>query len=123
MQDENWFASRIWSSFDYHEVMSMNILHATHDSLTMKENEHWSTKCSSKNIFSHRSFFEWQDSDRLQSSWDHSCITRSHREIYFLSKVIKLSIRLLKSELLKSRDEVATTMNHMKNAKYFRDMK
>ncbi len=40
MQGENWFASRIWLSFYYHEVMSMYILYAAHNSLTMKENEH-----------------------------------------------------------------------------------
>ncbi len=123
MQDENWSASRIWSFFDCHEVMSTHILCAAYDSLIMKENKHQSTKHSFKNTSFHRSFSEWQDSDKWQSSWDHSCITRSHREIYFLSKVVESSTRLLKSELLESCDEVAMTTSHMKNAEYFRDMK
>ncbi len=49
--------------------------------------------------------------------------TRNHQEVYFLSKVIELSTRLLKSDLLKSCDEIMMTMNCMKIAKYFRDMK
>ncbi len=68
-------------------------------------------------------FSWWQDSDRWQSNWDYSCITKSHQEVYFLSKVIKLSMRLLKSNLLESCDKIAMTMNHMKNAEYFRSMK
>ena len=123
MQDENWFTSEIWSSFNYYEVVSMHIFHATHDSLIMKENKHRSTKHSFKNTSSHWLFSQWQDSDKWQSSWDHSCITESHQEVYFLSKVVESSMRLLKSDLLESCDEIATTMNHMKNAKYFRDMK
>ncbi len=123
MQDENWSASRIWSSFDCHEAVSTHILHAAHDSSIMKENEHRSTKRSSKNTSFRRSFFRWQDSDRWQSSWDHSCITRSHWEVYFLNKVVKLSTRLLKSDLLESRDEIAMTTNYMKNAEYSRSMK
>ncbi len=67
MQDENWSASRIWSFFNCHEVMFMHILRAAYDSLTMKENEHWSIKHSSKNTFSRQSFFERQDSDKWQS--------------------------------------------------------
>ncbi len=123
MQDENWSALRIWSSFDCHEVMSTYILHAAHNSSTMKENEHWSIKHSFKNTSFHWLFFEQQDSDRWQSSRDHSYVTKSHKEIYFLSKVIELSTRLLKSELLKSRDEVTMITSHMKNAEYFKDMK
>ena len=123
MWDENWSALRIWLSFNCHEVMSMHIYHAAYDSSTMKENEHQSIKHSFKNTSFHQSFFEWQDSDRWQSSWDHSYITRSHWEIYFVSKIIKLSTRLLKSELLKSRDEIVMITSHMKNAEYFRDMK
>ncbi len=123
MQDENWFTSEIWSSFNCHEVVSMHIFHAAHDLSIMKENEHRSTKYSSKNTSFRQLFSRWQDSDRWQSSWDHSCTTRDHREVYFLSKVIELSMRLLKSDLFKSRDEIVMTMNHMKIAKYFRDMR
>ena len=123
MQDENWSASRIWSSFDCHEAVSTHILHAAHDSSIMKENEHRSIKHSFKNTFSCRSSSQWQDSDKWQSSWDHSCITKSHREVYFLSKVIELSTRLLKSDLLESRDKIAITTSHMKNAEYSRSMK
>ncbi len=123
MQDENWFTSRIWSFFDCHEVVSTHIFHAVHDSLIMKENEHRSTKCSFKNTFSRWSFSQQQDSDRWQSNWDHSCVTRSHQEVYFLSKVVELSMRLLKSNLLESHDKIMMTMSCMKIAKYFRDMK
>ena len=123
MQDENWFTSEIWSSFNYHEVVSTHIFCAAYDSLIMKENEHRSTKHLFKNTSFRRLFSWWQDSDRWQSNWDHSCVTRDHREVYFLSKVIELSTRLLKSDLLKSCDKIAMTTNYIKNAKYFKDMK
>ena len=123
MQDENWSTSEIWSSFDCHEVVSTHILHAAHDSSIMKENEHRSTKCSSKNTFSRRLFSWWQDSDRWQSSWDHLCATRDHQEVYFLSKVIDSSTRLLKSDLLESHDKITMTMSCMKIVKYSRNMK
>ncbi len=123
MQDENWFTLEIWSSFDYHEVVSMHIFHAAHDSSIMKENEHRSTKRSFKNTSSRRSFSWQQDSDRWQSSWDHLYVTRDHQEVYLLSKVVELSMRLLKSDLLESCDEIAMTTNHMKNAEYFKSMK
>ena len=123
MQNENQSTSEIWSSFNYHEVMFMHIFHAAHNLLIMKENEHRSIKRSFKNTSSCWSFFQRQDSDRWQSSWDHSCITKSHQEVYFLSKVIELSTRLLKSDLLKSCDKIIMITNCMKNAKYFRDMK
>ncbi len=83
----------------------MHILHAAYNSLIMKENEHRSIKHSFKNTFSHQSFSQWQDSDRWQSSWNYSYVTRNHRKVYFLSKVINSSTRLLKSNLLKSCDE------------------
>ncbi len=123
MQDENWFTSEIWSSFDCHEVVSTHIFRAAYNSLIMKENEHRSTKCSFKNTSFRRLFSRWQDSDRWQSNWDHSYATRDHWEVYFLSKVIKLSMRLLKLNLLESCDKIAITMSYMKIAEYFRDMK
>ncbi len=101
----------------------MHILHAAYNSLIMKENEYKSTKHSFKNIFSCQLFSQWQDSDKWQSNWDHSYITRNYQEVYFLSKVINLSMKLLKSDLLESHDEIAMTMNYMKIAKYFRNMK
>ncbi len=123
MRDENWSASRIWSSFDRYEVMPTHILRAAHSSPAMKENKHRSTKRSFKNTSSRRSFSQRQDSDRWQSSWDHSCVTRSYREVYFLDKALESSTRLLKSELLESRDEIATATSRMENAGYSRDMK
>ncbi len=123
MQDENWFTSEIWSSFNYHEVVSTHILHAAYDSLIMKENEHRSIKHSFKNTSSRWSFSQWQDSDKWQSNWDHSCITKDYQEVYFLSKVINSSTRLLKSDLLKSCDKIITIMSCMKIAEYSRDMK
>ncbi len=123
MQDENWFTLRIWSFFDCHKVVSMHIFHAAHDSLIMKENEHRSTKHSFKNTSFRQLFSWWQNSDKWQSSWDHSYATRSHWEVYFLSKVIKLSMRLLKSDLLESCDEIMMITSHIKIAKYFKDMK
>ncbi len=123
MQDENWFTSEIWSSFNCHKVVSMHIFCAVHDSLIMKENEHRSIKHSFKNTSFCRSFFWWQDSDKWQSSWDHSCITRDNWKVYFLNKVVELSMRLLKSDLLESRDKIMMTMSCMKIAEYFKDMK
>lgn len=123
MQGKNWLASRIQSFINCHKVMSAHILHATHDSLTMKENECRSTKRSFKNTSLRWLFSEQQDDDKWQSSWNHSCIIRSHWEVYFLNKVIKSSMKLLNSELLKSRDEITMIMNHMKNAEYSRNMK
>ena len=123
MQNENWSTSKIWSSFDCHKVVFTHIFHAAHNLSIMKENEHRSTKHSFKNTSFRRLFSRWQDSDRWQSSWDYSCITESHQEVYFLSKVIKLSMRLLKSNLLESCDEIIITMSCMKNAEYFRSMK
>jgi len=49
MQDKNQFSSRIWLFFNYHEIVSMYILYAAYNSLTMNENEHRNTKCSFKN--------------------------------------------------------------------------
>ncbi len=89
----------------------------------MKENEYKSIKCSFKNTSFCWSFFHWQDSDKWQSSWNHSYVTRDYQEVYFLSKVIELSMKLLKSDLLKSCDKIAMIMSCMKIAKYFRDMK
>jgi len=123
MQDENQFTSEIWSFFDYHEVVSTHIFHAAYDSLIIKENEHRSIKHSFKNISFHQSFSQQQDSDKWQSNWDYSCITRDYQEVYFLSKVVNSSMRLLKSNLLESRDEIMMTTSHMKIAEYFRNMK
>ncbi len=98
----------------------MHIFRAAYDSLIMKEN---STKRSFKNT-SFRWLFSWQqDSNKWQSNEDHLCVTKSYQEVYFLSKIIELSMRLLKSNLLESHDEIAITMNYMKIAKYFRNMK
>ncbi len=54
---------------------------------------------------------------------DHQSITRDHWEVYSLSKIIKLSKKLLKSELLWSSNEIKTTANHIKNARYIKNMK
>ncbi len=123
MWDENRFASRIWSSFNNHEVMSAHILHAIYDSLIMKENEHRSAECSFKNTSFYWSSSQWQNSDKWQSNWDYLCIIRSHQEVYFLSKIIELSMWLLKSKLLKSCNEIVMIANCMKNAEYFKSMK
>ena len=123
MQDENWSTSRIRLSFDCHEAVSTHILHAAHDLLIMKENEHRSIKLSFKNTSFCRLFSWWQDSDRWQSSWNHLCATKNYQEVYFLSKVVDSSMRLLKSDLLESRDEIAMTMSCMKIAEYSRGMK
>ncbi len=101
----------------------MHILHAIHDSLIMKENEHRSTKHLFKNTSSCWLFSWQQDSDKWQSSWNHLCTTRDNQEVYFLSKVIDLSMRLLKSNLLENHDKIVMTINHMKIAEYFKDMK
>ena len=78
MQDENWFTSRIWSSFDCYKAVFMHIFCAVHNLSIMKENEHRSTKHSFKNTFSRWSFSQRQDSDRRQSNWDHLCTTKSY---------------------------------------------
>ena len=123
MQDENWFTLKIQSSFNCYEVMFTYILHAVHDSSTMKENKYRSIKCSSKNTSFHQSFSWWQNDDKWQSSWNHSYVTRSHQEVYFLNKVVKLSMWFLRSELFRSHDEIMMIMNHIKNAEYFESMK
>jgi len=113
----------IWSFFNCHKVMFTHIFHAAYNSLIMKENEYRSTKYSFKNTSFHWLFSWWQDSDKWQSSWDHSYATKDHQEVYFLNKIVNSSMRLLKLNLLESRDKIMMTMNHMKIAKYFRSMK
>ena len=120
MQDENQFTSEIWSSFDCHEVVFTLNLYAAYNSSIMKENEHRSIKRSFKNTSFRQSFSWWQDSDKWQSNWDHSCIIKDHWRVYFLNKVVDSSTRLLKSDLLKSCDKIMMTM---KIAEYFRSMK
>ncbi len=100
VQDMNWFASEIESSFNHHKVMFINNLSAIFDLMTLKENEYRSIEC----LFVNTSIFEMlsrrQDYDEWQSMQDYQSATEDHREIYFLDKIIKLSKRLLKSKLL-----------------------
>jgi len=93
MQSKNQFTSEIRLSFDHHKVMFIHSLNAVFNSLTLKKNEHRDIKCSFENISFYELLFE-------QSSKDYLNVTRSYKEIYFLSKIIKLSKKLLKSELL-----------------------
>jgi len=119
----NWFTSEIRSSFDYHRVKSINNLSAVFNSSTLKKNEHKSTECLFANTSFIRSLFEQQSWNEWQSDKDHQSITRNHWEVYFLSKIIKLSKRLLKLELFQSSDKIKMTANYMKNTRHVKDMK
>jgi len=123
VQDTNQSASEIESSFDHHRAMFTNNLSATFDLMTLKENEYKSIKCLSANTFIFETLFKRQDYDEWQSVQDYQSATEDHREIYSFDKVIKLSKRLLKSKLLRSSNEIKTTANHIKNARYIKSMK
>ena len=123
MQYKNKFASRIKSSFNYHEVVSMHILHSDVISSSLKEKKCWDFKCSSENASFRWLFSEqWRD-DKSQSQWDHLHITERHRRLHTLSEVIKSRKKFLKSKLHRDHDEIKKTMNSVKNIKYIRDMK
>ena len=123
MRSTNQFTSEIRLSFDCHRAKSTNNLSAIFDSLTLKKNEHRSIECLFINTSFIRLFFEQQSWDKWQSDKDHQSTTRDYWEVYFLSKIVKLSKRLLKSELLRSSNEIKTTANYMKNARHIRSMK
>jgi len=123
VQGTNQSASEIESFFDHHKTMFTNNLSTTLDLMTLKENEYRSIECLSANTFIFETLSRQQDYDECQSVQDYQSVTENHQEIYFLDKVIKLSKRLLKSKLLRSSNEIKTTANHMKNARYIRSMK
>ncbi len=93
------------------------------DLMTLKKNEYRSIECLSANTSIFETLFRQQDYNEWQSLQDYQSATEDHREIYSLSKVIKLSKRLLKSKLLWSSNEIKMTANHMKNARYIRSVK
>ncbi len=123
VQDTNWSASKIESSFDHHKAMFTNNLSATLDSMTLKENEYRSIECLSANTSIFETLSRWQDYDEWQSVQDYQSATEDHRKIYSFDKVIKLNKRLLKLKLLRSSNEIKTTANHMKNVRYIRSVK
>ncbi len=88
-----------------------------------KKNEHRSIEYLFANTSFIKSFSEQQSWNEWQSDKDHQNTTKDHWEVYFLSKIIKLSKKLLKSELLWSSNEIKMTVNCMKNAKYIKSMK
>jgi len=100
VQNTNRSASEIESSFDHHKAMFTNHLSAILDLMTLKKNEYRSIECLSANTSIFKTLSRQQDYDELQSLQDYQSVTEDHREIYSLSKVIKLSKRLLKSKLL-----------------------
>ncbi len=91
--------------------------------MIMKENEHRSIKYVFAYTSFVESFFEQQDNDEWKSMQSYQDATRDHWEIYSFNKVIKLSKKLLKFELLKDSNEIKTTANHMKNTKYIKCVK
>ena len=123
MQSTNQFTSEIKSSFDCYKVKFTNNLSAAFDSSTLKKNEHRSIECLSVNTSFVRSLSEQQSWDKWQSDRNHQSITRNYWEVYSLSKIIKLSKKLLKSELLQSSNEIKMITNHMKNTKHIKDVK
>ena len=123
MQDTNWFASEIKSSFNHHRTIFTNNLSAILNLMTLKENEYRSIECLSANTSIFEMLSRRQDYDEWQSVQDYQSATENHREIYFLDKIIKLSKKLLKSKLLWSSNEIKMTANHMKNARYIRSVK
>ncbi len=123
VQDTNWFASEIESSFDHYKVMFTNNLSAILDLMTLKENKYRSIKCLSANTSIFEMLFRQQDYDEWQSVQDYQSATENHQEIYSFDKVIKLSKKLLKSKLLRSSNEIKMIANHMKNARHIRSVK
>ncbi len=123
VQDTNWSASKIESSFDHHKAMFTNNLSATLDSMTLKENEYRSIECLSANTSIFETLSRWQDYDEWQSVQDYQSATEDHRKIYSFDKVIKLNKRLLKLKLLRSSNAIKTTANYMKNVRYIRSVK
>ncbi len=91
--------------------------------MIMKENEYRSIE----RVFAYasfvESFFEQQNDDEQKNVQSYQDATRDHWEIYFLDKVIKLSKKLLKFELLRDSNEIKMIMNHMKNTKHTRCVK
>ncbi len=67
VQDTNWFASEIESSFDHHRIMFINNLSATLDLMTLKKNEYRSIECLSANTSIFETLFRRQDYDEWQS--------------------------------------------------------
>ena len=67
VQNMNWFASEIESSFDYYKVIFINNLSAILDLMTLKKNEYRSIECLSVNTFIFETLFRWQDYDEWQS--------------------------------------------------------
>ncbi len=96
VQSKNRSASEIESSFNCHEVLSTHILQTAFDSITLKENECWSIECLFENSHVNNLLYKWQEEDQRQSDWDHLHTTKDY---HFISKIINLSKRFLKSEL------------------------
>ncbi len=67
VQDMNWSASEIESSFNHHKAMFTNNLSAALDSMTLKKNEYKSIKYLSVNTFIFEMLSRWQDYDEWQS--------------------------------------------------------
>ncbi len=123
VQSTNWSTSEIRSSFNCHRAKFTNNLSAALDSSTLKKNEHRSTECLFANIFFVRLLSEQQSWNEWQSDRNHQSTIKDHWEVYSLSKIIKLSKKLLKLKLLQSSNEIKMTANHMKNTRYIKDMK
>ncbi len=119
----NWFASKIESSFNHYKAMFTNNLSTALDLMTLKKNEYRSIECLFANTFTLEMLSKWQDYDEWQNVQNYQSATENHWEIYLLDKIIKLSKKLLKSKLLWSSNEIKTTANHMKNARYIKSMK
>jgi len=71
VQDTNWSASEIESSFNCHKVIFTNNLSATLDLMTLKENEYRSIECLSANISIIEMLSRQQDYDKWQSVQDY----------------------------------------------------
>ncbi len=67
VQDMNWFALKIESSFDHHKVIFTNNLNAILNLMTLKENEYRSIEYLSMNTSIFETLFRWQDYDEWQS--------------------------------------------------------
>ncbi len=100
MQDMNQSASKIESFFNHYRTMFTNNLSAILDLMTLKENEYKSIKCLFVNTSFFKSLSKQQSWNEWQSDKNHQSTARDYWEVYSLSKIIKLSKRLLKSELL-----------------------
>lgn len=106
-----------------HKVKFALNLHTIFILLFLKKYELKYFKRIFKNAFISWSFFTQRDDNKQQSKKDYLSITKSHKEFYLVSEVIKTSKELLKSTLLKNHEKVKKTAKRLKSIKHVWDLK